>query len=138
VNTTASEIEAQARTERGTKIRDPDENLRRKLPADAWDNKLVPLLELFDVLGRRWTLRVLWELRDEPATFRELRSRCGGMSSSVLTSRLGDLRTHGLVDHNTGEGYELTSAGRGVARRIADLYVWLVSKQSPDQRRRAR
>ena len=80
------------------------------------------------MLGRRWTLRVLWELRDEPATFRELRSRCGGMSSSVLTSRLGDLRTHGLVDHNTGEGYELTSAGRGVARRIADLYVWLVSE----------
>jgi DNA-binding HxlR family transcriptional regulator len=110
-------------------MRDPDENLRRTLPADAWEHKLVPLLELFDVLGRRWTLRVLWELRDDPATFRVLRSRCGGMSSSVLTNRLHDLRSLGLIDHSPGEGYQLTTTGRGVARRVADLYAWLAAEQ---------
>src|SRR2546429_2857650 len=67
---TASETEAT-----NTMPSRPSDNLHRELPADAWENKLVPLLGLFDVLGRRWTLRILWELRDEPATLRELRSR---------------------------------------------------------------
>jgi DNA-binding HxlR family transcriptional regulator len=108
---------------------DPDHNLRRRLPPDAWEHKLVPLVELFDVLGRRWTLRILWELRDGPASFRELRERCGAMSSSVLTGRLHDLRIHRLVDHQQPGGYYLTSAGLGVARRIADIYAWLVEHQ---------
>jgi DNA-binding HxlR family transcriptional regulator len=105
------------------------DNLRRRLPTDAWEHKLVPLLELFDVLGRRWTLRVLWELRNEPATFRQLRIRCANMSSSVLTARLHDLRDQGLIDHAPGEGYQLTDTGRGLARRIADLYVWLIDQR---------
>ncbi|WP_372509512.1 winged helix-turn-helix transcriptional regulator [Streptomyces humicola] len=37
-----------------------------------------------DLLGRRWTLRILWELSQAPAGFRELQRRCEGMSSSVL------------------------------------------------------
>jgi DNA-binding HxlR family transcriptional regulator len=110
-------------------MHDLDENLHRALPADAWEHKLVPLLELFDVLGRRWTLRILWELRDEPATFRGLRARCGGISSSVLTNRLHDLRDHGLADHVPGRGYQLTASGRGVARRVADLSAWFLTQR---------
>jgi DNA-binding HxlR family transcriptional regulator len=113
---------------RGRGMGDLEEDLNGKLATDAWEHELAPLLELFDVLGRRWTLRVLWELREEPATFRELRARCGGMSSSVLTDRLRDLRTHGLIDHSAGKGYELTSTGCGIARRIGDLYVWILSQ----------
>ena len=42
-----------------------------------------------DLLGRRWALRVLWELRDgRPVSFRELRERCDQMSTSVLNQRL--------------------------------------------------
>ena len=29
-----------------------------------------PIADLFDLLGRRWALRVLWELRDAPADLR--------------------------------------------------------------------
>jgi DNA-binding HxlR family transcriptional regulator len=105
------------------------DNLRRPLPANAWEHKLVPLAELFDVLGRRWSLRILWELRDEPATFRELRGRCANMSSSVLTARLRDLRAQGLVHHSPDDGYALTATGLGVARRIADLYVWVLDQR---------
>ena len=33
-----------------------------------------PVMELLDLLGRRWALRVIWELRqDEGLTFRALR-----------------------------------------------------------------
>ena len=51
-----------------------------------------PIMALLDLLGRRWALRVLWELRAGPVPgFRELQSRCGGVSSSVLTGS-GPLR----------------------------------------------
>jgi hypothetical protein len=41
-------------------------------------------MALLDLLGRRWALRVLWELRDgEALTFRELQARCGGVSSTT-------------------------------------------------------
>ena len=46
-----------------------------------------------DLLGRRWALRLLWELRGGPVGARALRERCDGMSSSVLYERLTELRT---------------------------------------------
>ena len=33
-----------------------------------------PIMALLDLLGRRWTLRIVWELREEPKRFRELRT----------------------------------------------------------------
>ncbi len=57
-----------------------------------------PIMAALDLLGRRWTLRVLWELRDgSAATFRELRDRCDKMSTSVLNQRLAELREAGLI-----------------------------------------
>lgn len=44
-----------------------------------------------DLPGRRWTLRTQWELSQTPAGFRELQRRCERMSSSVLSTRLGEL-----------------------------------------------
>jgi DNA-binding HxlR family transcriptional regulator len=38
-----------------------------------------PIMALLDLLGRRWALRVIWELRSEPLSFRELQERCAGM-----------------------------------------------------------
>ena len=69
-----------------------------------------------DLLGRRWTLRVLWELRDgSAASFRELRERCDKMSTSVLNQRLTELREAGLIDTGAG-GYSPHKTRRGVAR----------------------
>ena len=50
-----------------------------------------------DLLGRRWALRILWELRHGPVGARALRARCDGMSSSVLYERLKELTDAGLV-----------------------------------------
>ena len=50
-----------------------------------------------DLLGRRWALRILWELRHGPLGARALRSRCDGMSSSVLYDRLRELTAAGLA-----------------------------------------
>src|ERR1700682_4185664 len=60
------------------------------------------------LLGPRWALRILWELRDEPATtFRDLQVRCGDVSSSVLNQRLRELRGGGIIAIGDPNGYQL-------------------------------
>lgn len=81
---------------------------------------------LLDLLGRRWTLRVLWELRDTPATFRELQARCDEISPAVLNTRLRELRSAAIVE--TGDdGYQLTASGRGLLEALAPLNAWAAS-----------
>jgi len=64
-----------------------------------------PIMALLDLLGRRWALRVLWELRSGPVpSFRELQSRCGGVSSTRF--RVGALRRT-----EAGVGYSSKLAG---------------------------
>jgi len=76
-----------------------------------------------DLLGRRWALRVLWELRDGPLPFRELRERCDRMSTSVLNQRLTELRDAGLVESGDG-GYALTTTGARLHEALAPLDGW--------------
>ena len=42
-----------------------------------------PIMAALDLLGRRWALRVLWELRAGGLTFRALRDASGGVSPSL-------------------------------------------------------
>jgi DNA-binding HxlR family transcriptional regulator len=77
-----------------------------------------------DLLGRRWALRVLWELRDGPVGARELRDRCDQMSSSVLYERLRELSTAGLIHRGPDDSYQLTSTGTSLAAAIAPLEKW--------------
>jgi DNA-binding HxlR family transcriptional regulator len=79
---------------------------------------------LFDLLGRRWTLRVLWELRSEPLTFRRLQTQCGDMSSSVLNERLRELRDAGVVEQAPGQGYNLTPEGQALLEALKPLSTW--------------
>ncbi|MEO8541460.1 MAG: helix-turn-helix domain-containing protein, partial [bacterium] len=67
-----------------------------------------PIMALLDLLGRRWTLRVLWELRGGAVGFRALQARCDGMSPSVLSQRLSELLEAGVVAQQEGSDYALT------------------------------
>ena len=80
-------------------------------------------MALLDLLGRRWALRVIWELRDEPLSFRETQARCGAISSSVLNDRLAELRGAGIVEAG-GEGYRLTGEGRELLALYPPLDAW--------------
>ncbi|MCA9535849.1 MAG: helix-turn-helix transcriptional regulator [Myxococcales bacterium] len=82
-----------------------------------------PVMRVLDVLGRRWSLRVLWELRDGPLTFRGLRDACDDVSPSSLNQRLADLRALGVVEAGE-DGYALTSAGRELAKLLLGLSRW--------------
>jgi DNA-binding HxlR family transcriptional regulator len=82
-----------------------------------------PLAELFELVGRRWTLRILWELRDRTLPFNELRRAVGGMSQSVLVTRLTELFGAGLVADVPG-GYRLTNDGVALTSHLAALEEW--------------
>jgi DNA-binding HxlR family transcriptional regulator len=77
-----------------------------------------------DLLGRRWALRILWELRQGSLGARALRVRCDDMSSSVLYERLADLRTAGLVARGNDGTYALTAVGRQLGDAITPLQQW--------------
>jgi DNA-binding HxlR family transcriptional regulator len=74
-----------------------------------------------DLLGRRWALRILWELRDGPLGARELRSRCDRMSSSVLYERLRELTDAGLVARDETGAYLLTGLGASLGSALESL-----------------
>ena len=81
-------------------------------------------MALFDLLGRRWTLRLLWELRNGPESFRALQSHCDGMSPSVLNQRLVELRGAGVVARAAEGGYGLTTEGQELLRAMGPLCRW--------------
>ena len=80
-------------------------------------------MRVLDRLGRRWALRVLWELRDGPRTFRALREACDDVSPSSLNQRLRELRALGVVELGD-DGYGLTPSGVRLSRILLDLYRW--------------
>jgi Predicted transcriptional regulators len=84
-----------------------------------------PPMALLDLLGRRWALRVIWELRtDGVGTFRELQDRCGNVSSSVLNKRLRELRTASVVCYGEDGGYKLTPDGEQLLLALGPLEAW--------------
>ena len=83
-----------------------------------------PIMVLLDLLSRRWALRVMWELREDAASFRDLQSRCDSMSPSVLNERLSELREAGIVERVSGGGYRLTDDGHELGRSLLDMNDW--------------
>jgi DNA-binding HxlR family transcriptional regulator len=79
-------------------------------------------MTLLDQLGRRATLRVLWELRSRPLTFREI-VVAAESNSSVVNTRLHELRGRGIVEHAQG-GYRLTDTGKELIELLLPLDQW--------------
>jgi len=81
-----------------------------------------PIMALLDLLGRRWTLRIVWELREGALTSRELRAACDGASPTVLNERLKEMREAGFVELGDGGGYSLTPLGRELKETFLPLH----------------
>jgi DNA-binding HxlR family transcriptional regulator len=77
---------------------------------------------VLDVLGRRGALRVLWELRDGPLTFRALQAACESNPGSINT-RLRELRDLAIIEHQES-GYRLTTQGRQLVKVLNSLQTW--------------
>src|SRR5689334_2592707 len=82
-----------------------------------------PIMALLDLLGRRWALRLIWELREEPRRFRELQDSIGA-SPTIINTRLAELRAARLVELSPEAGYRLTGLGQELLRLFLPLHVW--------------
>ncbi len=80
-------------------------------------------MRLLELLGRRWALRILWELREAPQRFRELQTAIGA-SPSIINTRLAELRDAGLIELERDSGYLLTALGTDFMRRFLPLCSW--------------
>jgi len=77
----------------------------------------------FDLLGRRWTLRILWELRNGALGFRALQHACDDVSPTLLNGRLRELVAASLVQGGA-EGYALTPQGARLLEALEPLGAW--------------
>jgi len=83
-----------------------------------------PIMVALDLLGKRWSLRILWELRQGPLSFRALQAACDALSPSVLQQRLADLREARLVAHDGESGYALTPEAMKLQPILVALDRW--------------
>ncbi len=82
-----------------------------------------PIMALLDLLGRTWSLGIVWNLNQGPATFRELQNRCEQISPTLLNNRLKELKALQLVEMQA-EGYQLSKQGEKLIEIILPLDDW--------------
>jgi len=83
----------------------------------------VAIMAVFDLLGRKWNMRILWELSANALSFRGLQARCDGMSPSVLNTRIKQLTEAKLI-FTTPDGYKLTQLGLSLMHTLDPLRNW--------------
>jgi DNA-binding HxlR family transcriptional regulator len=88
------------------------------------------LVEVFSLLGKRWSGRILGMLMEGPMRFAELSRAVSGISESMLSQRLGELSDAGLVGREIIEGppmgaaYRLTESGMALRPALQELVRW--------------
>ena len=82
------------------------------------------------VLGGKWKTVILCYLKQRPMRYSELRKVLPNLSDKVLTERLRDLMSSGLVVHRKSSGgassgaYALTARARSLGHVLHHLYAW--------------
>jgi DNA-binding HxlR family transcriptional regulator len=83
-------------------------------------------MAVFDLLGRRWAMGIIWHLSQGPATFRALQGYCESISPSILNKRLNDLREARLIERSL-DGYHLTAMGEELYNLLLPFGAWSIS-----------
>ena len=82
------------------------------------------------IIGGKWTGSILWHLKDGPVRFNDLARMIGGASKKMITERLRQLETQGLVTRQVMDTapvsvqYEITEFGRSALGLLDELRKW--------------
>ena len=92
-------------------------------------SETCPSRALLNLVTSRWAVLILGVLEQQPLRFGELRRRLGTISQKVLTEKLRDLETEGLIsrtviDRPLAVEYALTDIGRTATVPLAGLREW--------------
>ena len=83
-----------------------------------------------DFVGGKWRTVILAWLKEAPHGYAELRKRVPGLTDKVLTQRLKELQSLGLISkkavgtQRTSHVYELTARGESLRPVLDALYDW--------------
>jgi DNA-binding HxlR family transcriptional regulator len=97
------------------------------MPSEAAEEWQRTWHQLQQALGNKWALHVLHVIADEACSFTGLKGRIDGISETMLSRRLSDLREAGFIQQSTRPStpprkrYELTAAGERVARFLEEM-----------------
>lgn len=89
-----------------------------------------PVAHALDIVGERWALLVVRELRLGPRRYADLQANLPGIGPSVLAQRLRDLQRTGVIQRRTlptpvsGHVYELTRWGGELEPVFDALAAW--------------
>jgi len=83
----------------------------------------APVMAVFDLLGRRWAMGVLWQLARGPLSFSELEDRCESISPTILSTRIKDLLEARLIERVVN-GYRLTPLGGELFQILEPFEKW--------------
>jgi DNA-binding HxlR family transcriptional regulator len=100
-------------------------------PADEAEPKVcVKFHHAVELIGRRWSGAIISVMMGGPQCFNEMLTAVPGLSDRLLTQRLRELESEGLVVRTVMPGppvrvsYELTQAGKGLKPVIESLGRW--------------
>lgn len=86
--------------------------------------------EVLDIVGDKWSLLVVRNLKDGPRRFTELKRAVEGISQRMLTVTLRSLERDGILTRTVRNvmppnvSYELTPMGLGLREATAPLLEW--------------
>ena len=97
-------------------------------PADACRTRVV-----LEIVGDKWSLLVVRNLRNGPRRFTELKKSIDGISQRMLTVTLRSLERDGILTRTVHEvmpphvSYELTPMGVTLREAAAPLLEWSIA-----------
>jgi len=108
-------------------------------PMDGKANATCAVVDVWELLGRRWSLHILKNLSTkEVIRFNELKRSLAGISSTVLSERLLELEREGLVTKKIYPEvpprveYSMTVQARELEVIIKELARWANKWRRPD------
>jgi DNA-binding HxlR family transcriptional regulator len=93
--------------------------------------QLCPVARALDVVGERWSLLILRDLRRKgPSRFHQIEERLPGIAPNTLSARLRVLEEHGVIAtrlyerHPPRYEYFLTPKGQDLGPVLKALFAW--------------
>ena len=93
--------------------------------------QVCPLARALDVVGERWSLLILRDLRRKgPLRFLQIEQGLAGAAPNTLSASLKSLEAHGVIAtrlyerHPPRYEYFLTQKGQDLAPVLKALYAW--------------
>ena len=103
----------------------------RDAPSTPTDiERYCAITRAMGIIGERWTMLILRDLREGPRKFNDLESSLHGISPNTLSARLKMLGEHGIVmrrfyeDHPPRAEYLLTEKGQELRAVLRALQDW--------------